>query len=180
MNEKMNKIVSVAVLMSLYMTTGYAMADEGHGNVHFSGAIVDAPCSIAPESVDQTIQLGQISNVVLEGASKEGPLRPFNIHLEGCSGVTAKTATVTFDGRADDVDKKHLAVEGYSKGAAIAMLNQLDGKEIVLGTPTSAAALVDGDNRLQFAAKVVSNLGAAETAVAGEFTATTNFVINYQ
>lgn len=38
-------------------------ADQGHGTVTFTGSIIDAPCSIAPESIDQTVNLGQISNV---------------------------------------------------------------------------------------------------------------------
>ncbi|MDI6978669.1 type 1 fimbrial protein, partial [Serratia sp. Se-RSBMAAmG] len=31
------------------------------GKVTFTGSIIDAPCSIAPGSVDQTVSLGAIS-----------------------------------------------------------------------------------------------------------------------
>ncbi|HDZ8912412.1 TPA: type 1 fimbrial protein [Aeromonas hydrophila] len=153
--------------------------DNGHGVINFTGAIIDAPCSIAPESVDQTIQMGQISNSTLNNQG-QGPLRPFEIHLEGCSFDTAKTATITFNGIPDDTEKKHLAINGFAKGAAIAMVSQLDGTEVVLGTPTSATTLVQGDNHLKFGAKLVSNVKSGEKAIPGEFTATTDFIMTYQ
>lgn len=156
-----------------------ATTDQGHGVIKFVGAIIDSPCSIAPESVDQTIQMGQIANSLLEHQG-EGPLRPFDIHLEGCSLDTAKTASITFKGIADDSEKKHLALNGLAKGAAIAMVSQLDGSEVVLGTPTKAMSLVEGDNHLKFGAKLVSNLKSGEKATPGEFTATSDFIMTYQ
>lgn len=169
----------------MIMLSGAVLADEtvptnqGSGVIKFIGAIVDAPCSIAPESVDQTIQMGQVSNNLLENKG-ESPLRAFGIHLENCSLETAKTATITFNGIPDDSEKKHLSINGSAKGAAIAMVNQLDGAEIVLGSPTKAVNLVEGDNHLKFAAKLVSNLQSGEKAVPGEFAATTDFVMSYQ
>ncbi|HDZ8965062.1 type 1 fimbrial protein (plasmid) [Aeromonas sp. BC14] len=153
--------------------------DQGHGVIKFVGAIIDAPCSIAPESVDQTIQMGQIANSMLENQG-EGPLRPFEIHLEGCSIDTAKTATITFNGIPDDTEKKHLAINGFAKGAAIAMVSQLDGSDVILGTPTKAMSLVSGDNHLKFGAKLVSNVKSGEKATPGEFTATSDFIMSYQ
>lgn len=156
-----------------------APAEQGHGVIKFVGAIIDSPCSIAPESLDQTIQMGQIANSMLEHQG-EGPLRPFEIHLEGCSLDTAKTASITFNGIADDSEKKHLSINGFAKGAAIAMVSQQDGSEVVLGTPTKALSLVDGDNQLKFGAKLVSNLKNGEKATPGEFTATSDFIMTYQ
>lgn len=183
----MKKTFVAAAMMALF--AGHAMAageaatggpkDQGHGTIKFIGAIIDSPCSIAPESVDQTIQMGQVANSQLE-KQKEGPLRPFEIHLEGCSLETAKSATVTFNGIADDTEKKYLAINGFAKGAAIAMVSQLIGEEVILGQPVKAGELVEGDNHLKFGAKLVSNLKEGEKAVAGEFTATTDFVMNYQ
>jgi major pilin subunit PapA len=36
-------------------------AGAGSGEVDFKGVIVDAPCGIAPQSIDQTIDFGQLS-----------------------------------------------------------------------------------------------------------------------
>ncbi|EKB22742.1 MULTISPECIES: fimbrial protein [Aeromonas] len=184
----MKKAIVASVLLAVFSGASYAensatpaATDQGHGVIKFIGAIVDAPCSIAPESVDQTINMGQISNSVLEHQG-EGPLRPFDIHLEGCSLDTAKTAAITFNGIPDDTEKKHLAINGFAKGAAIAMISQLDGSEVVLGTPTKAATLVEGDNHLKFGAKLVSNIKAGDggKAIPGEFSATTDFIMTYQ
>ncbi|MFM5376341.1 fimbrial protein [Aeromonas dhakensis] len=177
------KTVAATLMM---MLAGAAFADgetaptnQGNGVVNFVGAIIDAPCSIAPESLDQTIQMGHIANSLLERQG-ESQLRAFGIHLENCSLETAKTATITFNGIADDTEKKHLAIQGSAKGAAISMVNQLDGSEIVLGTPTNALSLVEGDNHLKFGAKVVSNVKTGEKATPGNFTATADFIMSYQ
>ncbi|MDM5067225.1 type 1 fimbrial protein [Aeromonas salmonicida] len=175
----MKKTVISSVMMMFMFSAAAFAADQGHGVIKFVGAIIDAPCSIAPESVDQTIQMGQIANSMLENQG-EGPLRPFEIHLEGCSIDTAKTATITFNGIPDDTEKKHLAINGFAKGAAIAMVSQLDGSDVVLGTPTKAMSLVQGDNHLKFGAKLVSNVKSGEKATPGEFTATSDFIMTYQ
>ncbi|MFE8730632.1 type 1 fimbrial protein, partial [Aeromonas hydrophila] len=77
-----NKALFVAMFSII---SGYAMADDAtpaptptsipeqsRGTINFTGAIIDAPCSIASESVNQTVQMGQISSRVLE-LNKEGP-----------------------------------------------------------------------------------------------------------
>ncbi|HDO1314121.1 fimbrial protein [Aeromonas veronii] len=152
---------------------------QSRGTINFTGAIIETPCSLSSESVNQTVQMGQISSSTLE-LKKNGPLRPFEIHLEGCTLGTVKSATVTFNGIADNGDNTYLATNGYAKGAAISLVSQLDGKTVVLGKPTELQNLVDGDNKLKFGAQIVSNLKAGAKAIAGEFSATTDFVVNYQ
>ncbi|WP_162873675.1 fimbrial protein, partial [Klebsiella pneumoniae] len=66
--------------------------------------IIDAPCSIAPESIDQTVDLGQVSNVALKNGGKSNP-RPFEIKLEQCDITTLKTVKTTFSGVASSTDK---------------------------------------------------------------------------
>ncbi len=56
------KSIAMATLLVLGGASAANAADQGHGKVTFKGAIIEAPCSIAPESIDQTIELGQISN----------------------------------------------------------------------------------------------------------------------
>ncbi|MDH1321666.1 type 1 fimbrial protein, partial [Enterobacter bugandensis] len=64
------KKISTIVSLSLIMACSTAMAapatdSQGHGTVTFKGAIIEAPCSIAADSVDQTVQLGQVSSAAL-------------------------------------------------------------------------------------------------------------------
>lgn len=73
---KLNKI-ALAAMITL-VVSHFANADQGHGKVKFTGSIIDAPCSINPESVDQTVDLGQISNVALQNGGKSTP-RPFSL-----------------------------------------------------------------------------------------------------
>ena len=58
---KLNKLALVLGL-GLTVAAGSAFAaDQGHGTVKFVGSIIDAPCSIHPDSENQTVPLGQIS-----------------------------------------------------------------------------------------------------------------------
>lgn len=53
---KLNKTILAAGLVLGFASMANA-ADQGHGTVTFTGSIIDAPCSIAPESIDQTVNL---------------------------------------------------------------------------------------------------------------------------
>ena len=56
---KLNKIMMAAVIA--FGASSFTGSRSGHGKVTFTGSIIDAPCSIAPESIDQTVDLGQVS-----------------------------------------------------------------------------------------------------------------------
>jgi type 1 fimbria pilin len=52
--------------IAVSLITGSAFAAyPGHGNVCFKGSIIDDPYSISPDSIDQTLELGQTPNVAL-------------------------------------------------------------------------------------------------------------------
>ncbi|OXX26725.1 fimbrial protein [Vibrio sp. V08_P9A1T1] len=176
----MKKTIIASALMMLSASTLAAGANNiGQGEIKFVGSILSAPCSIVPGDSEQTVDMGQISNDVLEGIG-ETPVRPFAIHLESCSVDTAKTASVIFTGDADTVNTKDLAMHGTAKGASIALVSQRDGSHVDLGTASKAINLVAGDNTLEFGAKLVSNLEEGKTATPGDFSATANFVMSYQ
>ncbi|EPC8365969.1 fimbrial protein [Vibrio cholerae] len=178
--KKIPAIVMMAVTnVSFAADEIKAPANQGGGTIRFVGSIIDAPCTISQESVDQTIEMGQISNSLLEQQG-EGVLRPFEIKLENCASATAKKVTVYFNGISDDTAKTRLAINGTAKGAAIAIVNQIDGSNIALGTPTKAVAVLAGENHLKFGAKLVSNLTAGSKATPGEFSAIADFVMSYQ
>ncbi|TNI56701.1 fimbrial protein [Aeromonas dhakensis] len=179
----MNKTtVASAIMMVMLSSSAFAAEapkDQGHGVIKFVGSIIDAPCSISQESLDQTIQMGQVANSLLEQQG-ETPLRPFEIKLESCSLETAKDARITFKGTPDKNDAKHLAITGTGKGAGIALVNLQDNAEIPLTIPTKVSSLVEGDNLLKFGAKLVSNVKSGDKATPGEFSATSDFIMTYQ
>lgn len=175
---KLNKIMLAAALTFGAVSFAQA-ADQGHGKVTFTGSIIDAPCSISPESIDQTVELGQISNVALENSGQSTP-RNFSIDLENCSFGTPATknkVTVTFTGMESVAGNGLLGITGNAKGASVAITDGT-GEVIKLGTPTKEQVLQDGNNTLSFAAYMQGD-GASATIVEGDFQAVADFTLAY-
>ncbi|WP_339547211.1 fimbrial protein [Pseudomonas sp. RA_35y_Pfl2_P32] len=151
--------------------------DQGHGKITFTGAVIDAPCSIDPNSVDQTVELGSVSNVSLAGSGNSEP-KPFEIRLEKCSLTTAKTVKTTFDGPAGSGGL--LGITGDASGAGIAITDG-NGAQIVLGTATAGQLVSVGATNatLAFSAYLKGNGGAADTIIPGEFSSVANFMLSY-
>lgn len=174
---KLNKIMMAAVL-AFGTITGAQAADQGHGKVTFTGSIIDAPCSIDSKSVDQTVDLGAVSNVALLKGGNSEP-KPFEIHLEKCSLDTVKLITTTFDG-APGKDGL-LGMTGDAKGASIAIT---DGSNnlIKLGQPTAGQNISAGatEATLAFSAYLKGDGGEAESIVPGKFQSVANFILNYK
>lgn len=94
---KLNKLALVLGL-GLSVVAGSALAaDQGHGTVKFVGSIIDAPCSITPDTENQTVPLGQISTAALKDGGRSNS-RDFKISLENCTTETYKTVQTTFTG----------------------------------------------------------------------------------
>ncbi|MBH3093036.1 fimbrial protein [Serratia ureilytica] len=179
---KLNKIMLAAV-MALGVSSLAHAADQGHGKVTFSGSIIDAPCSISPESVDQTVELGAISNVALKNGGKSTP-RNFQIKLENCELTTAgagknNAVSLTFTGSTSEANKDLLGITGTAKGAGIALTDG-SGSQIALGTPTNARTLQSGANTLSFAAYLQGSSASNAVIVPGEFQSVADFTLAYQ
>ena len=174
---KLNKIM-MAALLAFGTISGAQAADQGHGKITFTGSIIDAPCSIDPNSVDQTVELGAISNVSLLNGGNSDP-KPFEIHLEKCSLDTAKLVTTTFDG-APGKDGL-LGMTGDAKGASIAIT---DGSNnvIKLGQPTTGQTISAGatEATLAFSAYLKGDGGDDKSIVPGKFQSVANFILDYK
>ena len=186
---KFNKIAS-AVILSMGMVAFGANAadpDQGSGSVTFTGSIIDAPCSINPESVDQTVELGQVASAALKNSGKSTP-KFFDIKLENCSldtekdndgnPVSANTVSIIFGGPEANDAKDLLAISGDGKGAGVA-IEDMTGKRVTLGEKTGTQSLVAGDNTLQLTAYLMG-LGDDDAIEAGAFQAVSNFTMSYQ
>ncbi|TFZ53065.1 type 1 fimbrial protein [Serratia proteamaculans] len=173
---KLNKYVLAMVLAfgASAVANAATPVDNGHGKVTFTGSIIDAPCSIDADSIDQTVELGQVSNVLLKDGGKS-KVKPFEIRLESCSEATAKTVQTTFTG-ASNADGL-LAFTGTAKGANIAITDQ-GGNLIKLGTASKGQALQNGNNNLSFAAYLQGEDKADITP--GDFKAVADFTLAYQ
>lgn len=161
---------------------GAAFADDpapapalGGGQVHFVGAVVDAPCNIDPGSVDQTIQMGVLSQTSLYANTtrKQG----FDIKLTECTDA-AKRAVVTFQGAPD----QNITDDLYSGLDNVGIKFSQNETAIKLGQPTAPQTLIDGTNVLHFFAQAVYTGGDKDKNVAqiGDFATASQFNIAYQ
>ncbi|HEH9401409.1 TPA: type 1 fimbrial protein [Aeromonas sobria] len=177
-----NILVAMGVGSMLLCGSAVAAGGAGSGKVTFNGEIINAPCSVAPESVDQVVEMGQISTKELVKGG-ESNSKPFSIKLLNCE-ISDKedTVKVTFSGIKDPVEPSLLVIGGgQAAGAGIKMTAPGTGAAIVLGEPTAAFGLVNGDNELPFSAVLQGYSDqTANPLKAGAFTAVTNFTLSYE
>ncbi|HGM6401966.1 TPA: fimbrial protein [Serratia marcescens] len=171
-----NKVMVTALMTMGMVNFAHAATDQGHGKVTFTGAIIDAPCSVSPDSVDQVVNLGQISNKVLEKMGKSNP-RDFDIKLENCDTATLKTVTTTFSGVGSANNPKLLGIAGSASGAGVAISH--NGAVVELGKPTMPFILANGDSTIHFAAYLQGE-SASAAIVPGDFSAVANWTLAYQ
>lgn len=173
--------VALVIAMGLAGISAANAADQGHGTVTFKGSIIDAPCSITGDTVDQVVKLGQVANAALENEGTSTPV-PFDIKLENCTSDTAKSVQVTFNGAADATDPAILGLTGTASGAGIVIADS-SGQQLDLGTPSVAQNLGEGANTLTFAAYLKGDksggIGASSTVVPGDFQSVANFTLAY-
>lgn len=180
------KLSKVALAMGLGMAlvSGFANAaasgtasvgGQGHGTVHFKGEIIDAPCSISPESADQTVDLGQVSNSALANKGTSTPV-PFEIKLQNCDISTYNTVTATWSGTPDQNMTSAWGITGTASGAAI-VLRDASEQEIELGKESAATTLTADDTTIAMSAFLQ---GDGATVVPGAFTGAADFVLSYQ
>ncbi|MBI6183760.1 type 1 fimbrial protein [Serratia proteamaculans] len=179
---KLNKIMMAAVLAFGVTSVAHA-ADQGHGTVTFKGAIIDAPCSITPETVDQTVNLGQVSNVALKDGGQSTP-KSFQVKLENCelndkAPGKNNTVSIKFTGASSVDDAALLGITGTAKGAGIAITDG-SGKLVELGKASSAQTLGNGNNTLSFAAYLQGSKASGAVITPGEFQSVADFTLAYQ
>ncbi|EJD6584522.1 type 1 fimbrial protein [Providencia rettgeri] len=175
------KSIAMASLVALGLVSAAQAADQGHGKVTFTGSIIEAPCSISPKSIDQTVPLGQIANVALVKGGKSDP-QVFNILLTNCDVTNlTKGVQLTFSGAVAAFDQANqtLGIVGTGSGAGVQITNG-SGQVVTLGTPTPFQKIQTGNNTLNFAAYLIGNGGDLSTIKAGEFSSVADFTLSYQ
>lgn len=173
-------LVAGAVAMAMFSFGAHA---DGSGVVNFKGSVIDAPCGIASESADQTIDFGQISKAHLDAngisEKKDLDIKLVNCALAKPAGSTPaafKSVTVAFTGATVGQDSE-LGTTGDT-GTAI-VVSGADGKLVdFTGTASAASNLKDGDNTLRYSTWVKKATNG--TLKEGDFTAVANFNLTYQ
>ncbi|MEZ6877717.1 fimbrial protein [Enterobacter sp. KBR-315C3_2022] len=178
-------------LLAIAMATvisGSAFADEqGSGKITFKGTVIDAPCSIAPDSVDKEVDLGEVTTAVIN-ANKKATAVPVDINLQNCqleaADETATTITkvdVTFSSTATDATDSSLMTNTYASGAQNVGVRLLDNAEnpIVLGS-ANEIALSAGSATQTLHFKAQMEVASGQTATAGQVTASANYILAYK
>ena len=162
-------------------------ADKPSGSVRFEGSIVEAPCSIASDSINQTVTLDQIASAEIKGGKKSTP-KSFEINLLGCDledvkkSVTATFTTATPSSAYDGF----VAIQGVAKGASLGIADGR-GQLIKMGHESSALKINTATPSMQFQAFLQGEQeddgqqGKKDVAVVpGEFHAAVNFTLTYK
>jgi len=189
----MKKVILTTLISSVISVSAFAApTNQGHGKVKFKGEIVDAPCSISADSIDQTVDLGKIANSVLAKGGASSP-KPFTIELEDCvfdSGTKAPNnkVKITFSGAGAKFDPTLLGVTGLVlEGSAASAKDNVgiqiidtNGMPIEMGKSTTQDhQLQNGSNTLEYSAYVRgANVEVAEIPL-GKFEGVTNFTLSY-
>lgn len=176
---KMIKTVMAGAVAMALVSFGANAANQGQGVVNFKGSVINAPCGIAPESADQSIDFGQISKAHLE-ANGISVKKNLDIKLVNCDVTElGKTGSVkvaftgtTFGGTADE-----LGTAGNTGTAVV--VSEASGKLVSFdGTAGSLTKVQEGDNTLRYSTWVKK--ATTGTLKEGDFTAVANFNLSYE
>ncbi|TXE64593.1 fimbrial protein [Serratia nematodiphila] len=171
----------IASLISLGMASSTCIAaEQSNGKAAMVGSIISTQptCSISPESLDQAINFGQISDAALlteNGSGKSTP-RPFSIDLENCDVGGGNSVSVTFSGM--EGKNGRLGITGTASGASIAFTDD-SGDVLALGKPSKSFKLNEGNNTLRFTTYLQGD-GVPGNIKPGDYQAVADFTLSYQ
>ena len=173
------KHVGMIVVSVLAMSSAAVSAAEGDesvtttvngGVIHFKGEVVNAACAIDSESMNQTVELGQVRSSRLAKAGDLSSAVGFNIKLNDCDTNVSNNAAVAFLGTTVTSNDDTLALQSSAAGSA-----QNVGIQILDRTFSAKTDLIDGTNILPFQARYI----ALGQSVAGTANADATFKVQY-
>ncbi|WP_058913906.1 type 1 fimbrial major subunit FimA [Entomohabitans teleogrylli] len=175
-------IMTLAALSLSSVAAHAATVSVQGGDVHFVGTVVNAACAVNTNSVNQTVQMGQVRTVNLAAAGDVSTAVGFNIQLDDCDTSVASKAAVAFSGTAvNSTNSNVLALQSSAAGGATNVGVQiLDNTGTPLGLDgasySAQTTLINGTNILPFQARYY----AIAAATAGTANADATFKIQYQ
>ncbi|MGG4609856.1 fimbrial protein [Providencia sp. Me31A] len=176
----MKKIGKATVLFLSISSPYIAFADvnfnSGNGDVRMNGAIIETPCAIAMESIDQTVAFDTVPVSTLKQWG-QGPRKQFTINIIGCRLPSEDESQemnfgMTFDGPSE---KYGFSTFGSARGVALQIDNE-QGQIIWPGQPIYWGSIVPGDRQLKYGLRLVSNHSVYKP---GDFQSIIRFKLNY-
>ncbi|EOI1347760.1 fimbrial protein [Enterobacter hormaechei] len=182
----MGKKLLLATAMAVIVSGAAFADDQGSGKIKFKGIVIDAPCSIAPDSVDKEVDLGEVTTAVINANKKSTPV-PVDINLENCqlddpadeTDTPITKVDVTFTSAATDAADTSLMSNTYASGAQNVGVRLLDNAESAI-TEANEVELLAGSTTQTLHFKAVMEVPTGKTATAGQVEATANYVLMYK
>lgn len=180
---KIRQTLLLPLISYVLLSSSYALASSvTPGKLAMNGELIEAACSINPNSRDIGVEFGDISASALN-MNEDGILtHPFYVHLIGCSIVRRGNsenqypfANVTFIGDTSASDPTALLTVGEADGVGIRLRDQ-NGEILTLGKASPGYELSNEDSILKFTASLIP---VKKHIKAGEFYATARFFIDY-
>ncbi|SUY92924.1 Type-1A pilin [Buttiauxella agrestis] len=175
-------VLGAAVLVAM---SGSAMAagtaSVQGGNVHFTGTVIDAACSVAMGDAGSNVEvdMGQVRSAKFTAVDMVANQKvPFTITLADCDTTVSANAQVTFNGNGV-AGKTSVLANGAGPGSAAGVGIQIydnTGATLNLGVASAKTALINGNNTLHFSADYISTAAAV---VSGSVDATATFTMTY-
>ncbi|HCL5345591.1 TPA: fimbrial protein [Salmonella enterica] len=180
-----NKIILAMTAAGMMCATSAFAADAGSGTINFTGSVIEAPCSIVPDSQNIQVNLGQVSAKSLTNAETTSSAIPVTINLTGCSfdapqqgntDIKYSKVAVVFpdaqapeagDGTLDKGEIKNMAQGTSAAGKVAIQLLKSDAStpvDLTKTTPTDGDIQLDttsSGNQLKFFARMISVAGGA-------------------
>lgn len=175
---RVKKIVLGSSLLWPLLSWG-GIANNTPGDIVMQGELIEASCTIDPESRELWINFGEVSAREITPEANSLVSKNFNIKLIGCTlpsndKGSASRAQITMMGTATDGDRL-LQVNGDSEGFGIQIKN-VHGEILKLNTKLPDYTLLEGRNRLDFTATLVAY---QKYIKAGDFVGTLRFRMDY-
>ena len=82
-----------ALAVSLLFTAPVYAADEGSGEIHFKGEVIEAPCEIYQDDIDKEVELGQVTTSHIN-QSHHSDAVAVDLRLVNCDLKTPATVPV--------------------------------------------------------------------------------------
>lgn len=146
------------------------------GRVNMQGAIIDAACTIAVSSREQTVDMGVIalSDIVRDGQNYS---KPFYIELVNCLLHRVKKNQrapfqITFDG---DKEGNLFSVHGEASGIDLQIIDR-QGNIVLPGKALPFVDITPGNARLNYTMKLVKN---NNKLIAGNYFSLIRFRLDY-
>ncbi|ENE9156690.1 fimbrial protein [Salmonella enterica subsp. enterica serovar Kiambu] len=201
MRNKITLAMAIVGMMSTVpaFAAPVATTDAGQGTIQFTGSVIDAPCSIVPESQNIQVKLGQISMKSLDSANSYSDAVPVTINLTGCSfeAPTNISDPVKYSKVAVTFPDAHIPAGGDATKGEIANAASNPAENVVIQllksdatTPVDLTKInptaddagniqldtTSATSKLQFFARMMTLSGAAK---AGSVGATVTYKLHY-